>query len=66
MKFSLKSITARKMTNLQNNVRRLITIALSLSYDAYHQSLTFKLLRLPKNFNKPDYELKDWQLAKNF
>ena len=45
VKFSLNRITAQKMTNLQNTVRRLIIIVLSLSYDAYHQSVTFKLLR---------------------
>ena len=45
VKFSLNGITAQKMTYLQNTVRRLIIIVFSLYYDAYHQSVTFKLLR---------------------
>ena len=43
MKFSLNRITAQKVTTLQNTVRRLIIIVLSFSYDAYNQSVTFKL-----------------------
>ena len=45
VKFSLYRITAQKVTTLQNTVRRLIIIVLSLSYDAYNQSVTFKLLQ---------------------
>ena len=45
VKFSLYRITAQKVTTLQNTVRRLIIIVLSFSYNAYNQSVTFKLLR---------------------
>ena len=45
VKFSLYRITAQKVTTLQNTVRRLLIIVLSFSYDAYNQSVTFKLLR---------------------
>ena len=45
VKFSLNRITAQKVTTLQNTVRRLIIIVPSFSYDAYNQSVTFKLLR---------------------
>ena len=45
MKFSLNRIAAQKVTTLQNTVRRLIITVLSLSYDAYNQSVTFKLLQ---------------------
>ena len=45
VKFSLNCISSQKMTKLQNTVRRLIIIVFSLSYDAYNQSVTFKILR---------------------
>ena len=63
VKFSLKSIAAQKMTDLLNAVRRFIIIVLTLSYDAYHQSVTFKL---GKNVAEPHYEPKHSQFAKNF
>ena len=62
VKFSLNRITAQKMTNLQNTVRRLIIIVLSLSYDAYHQSVT--LSSYGKNVAKAHYDQKDSRFPK--
>ena len=45
MKFVPNAIVAQNMANLQNTVRRLKIMLLSLSYDADHQSETFKLLQ---------------------
>ena len=47
----------------KNSVRRFIIIVLSLSYDAYHQSVTFKLT-YGKNVAKPHNKPKDAQFAK--
>ena len=44
LKFLLNPIEKETVTNSQNTVRRLIIIVLSLSYYAYHQSVSFKLL----------------------
>ena len=62
VKFSLNCITAQKMTNFQNTVRRPIIIVLSFSYDAYHQSSL--LSSYGKNVAKPHYVPKDSQFAK--
>ena len=45
VKFLLNRIAAQKMTNLQNNVRRLVIIVVRFSYNnPYHHSVTLKLL----------------------
>ena len=64
MKFVPNAIVAQNMANLQNTVRRLKIMLLSLSYDADHQSDI--LSSYSKNVAKPRYEPKDEQFVKHF